>query len=96
MSAAAPPVEAQVAGRSLWADAWAKLRRNRAATLSAWIIGAMAVLVLVGPFLSRYTYDFTDFANTHPAYFPFLAPYTFDLNASTFACLGLMGVCLGP
>jgi oligopeptide transport system permease protein len=64
MSAAAPSVEAQVAGRSLWADAWAKLRRNRAATLSAWIIGTMAVLVIAGPYFSRYAYDFTDFANT--------------------------------
>ena len=64
MSAAAAALDAQVAGRSLWADAWAKLKRNRAAVVSAWIIGAMAVLVIVGPYFSRYAFDFTDFANT--------------------------------
>jgi oligopeptide transport system permease protein len=64
MSAPAAPVQAQVVGRSLWADAWAKLKNNRAAMLSAWIIAAMALLVTVGPALSRYTFDFTDFANT--------------------------------
>jgi oligopeptide transport system permease protein len=64
MSAPAAAVQAQVVGRSLWADAWAKLKNNRAAMLSAWIIAAMALLVIVGPALSRYTFDFTDFANT--------------------------------
>jgi oligopeptide transport system permease protein len=54
----------EVAGRSLWADAWAKLKRNRAAMVSVWIIGAMTVLVIFGPLLSRYAFDFTDFANT--------------------------------
>jgi len=56
-------VPAPVKGRSLWADAWAKLKHNRAAMVSAWIIGAMALLVIVGPWLSPYAYDFTDFAN---------------------------------
>jgi oligopeptide transport system permease protein len=56
-----------VAGRSLWADAWRTLRRNRAAVVSAWIIGAFAVIVIVGPWLSRYEYDFTDFANSTSA-----------------------------
>ncbi len=50
-------------GRSLWSDAWRKLRRNRAATASAWIVAGMAVLVIVGPWFSRWAYDFTDFAN---------------------------------
>ncbi len=52
-----------VAGRSLWVDAWRTLKRNRAAIVGAWIIAAMAVFVVVGPWLSRYAYDFTDFAN---------------------------------
>jgi oligopeptide transport system permease protein len=50
-------------GRSLWSDAWRKLRRNRAAIASAWIVAGMAVLVIVGPWFSRWAYDFTDFAN---------------------------------
>jgi oligopeptide transport system permease protein len=64
MSAPAVAMQAEVVGRSLWADAWAKLKHNRAAMVSAWIIAAMALLVIVGPWLSRYTFDFTDFANT--------------------------------
>ena len=64
MSAAAASVPPQVAGRSLWADAWIKLKRNRAAVVSAWVIGLMAVLVIVGPYFSRYAFDFTDFAST--------------------------------
>ena len=51
-------------GRSLWADAWGKLKRNRAAVAGVWIIGAMAAFVLVGPWFSRWAYDFTDFANS--------------------------------
>jgi oligopeptide transport system permease protein len=52
-----------VRGRSLWADAWARLKSNRAAVAGAWIIAAMAVLVIVGPWFSRYAYDFTDWSN---------------------------------
>jgi oligopeptide transport system permease protein len=65
MSAAATAVPAQqVAGRSLWSDAWRQLKRNRAATVSAWMLAAMTVLVIAGPWVSRYAYDFTDFANS--------------------------------
>jgi oligopeptide transport system permease protein len=52
-----------VAGRSLWVDAWRTLRKNRAAVVSAIIISVMAVLVVIGPFLSAYAYDFTDWGN---------------------------------
>ena len=51
------------AGRSLWTDAWRTLRRNRAAVVSAIIISVMAVLVIIGPLLSRYSYDFTDWGS---------------------------------
>ncbi len=53
----------EVVGRSLWDDAWRVLKRNRAAVVSAILIGTMAVLVIVGPFLSPYAYDFTDWSN---------------------------------
>ena len=46
-----------------WVDAWRTLRRNRAAVVSAIIIAVMAALVIVGPFLSQYRYDFTDWGN---------------------------------
>jgi len=50
-------------GRSLWMDAWRVLKRNRAAVVSAVIIGCMAVLVVIGPWFSSYRYDFTDWSN---------------------------------
>jgi oligopeptide transport system permease protein len=59
----AVPADATVHGRSLWADAWTRLKSNHAAVAGAWIIASMAVLVMVGPWLSRYAYDFTDWSN---------------------------------
>jgi oligopeptide transport system permease protein len=53
----------ELPGRSLWVDAWRVLKRNRAAVVSAVIIGGMAVLVVVGPWFSPYSYDFTDWSN---------------------------------
>jgi oligopeptide transport system permease protein len=50
-------------GRSLWVDAWARLKRNRAAVTGAAVIAAMALLVIVGPWLGAYPYDFTDWSN---------------------------------
>ncbi len=44
-------------GTSLWADAWRRLRRNRAAWVSLWVLGAIVLASLVGPELSPYTYD---------------------------------------
>ena len=60
---AASVSEQAPAGRSLWLDAWQTLRRNRAAVVSAISITVMAALVIVGPFLSQYSYDFTDWSN---------------------------------
>ena len=54
-------------GRSLWSDAWAKLKHNRAAVVAACVIAVMTVLVLVGPLLSSFTYDFTDWSNVSSA-----------------------------
>jgi oligopeptide transport system permease protein len=48
------------AGRSLWYDAWLVLRRNRAAMWSMFMLGGMGLLVVIGPWLSPFAYDFTD------------------------------------
>jgi oligopeptide transport system permease protein len=64
VSAATPVVAADAKGRSLWVDAWEKLKRNRAAVVGGCIIAVMAVLVVVAPWFARYAYDFADFANT--------------------------------
>ncbi len=53
-----------VKGRSLWIDAWQVLRRNRAAVVAGALILTMAVLVIIGPWLSPWAYDHTDWANT--------------------------------
>ena len=53
-----------VKGRSLWIDAWNVLRRNRAAVVAGALIITMAVLVIVGPWISPWSYDHTDWANT--------------------------------
>ena len=53
-----------VKGRSLWVDAWNVLRRNRAAVVAGALIITMALLVIVGPWLSPWAYDHTDWANT--------------------------------
>jgi oligopeptide transport system permease protein len=63
MNAVAPAVEAVARGRSLWADAWLRLKGNRAAVTGAVVIAAMALFVIAGPWLSRWAYDFTDWAN---------------------------------
>ncbi|HEY5622209.1 MAG TPA: ABC transporter permease subunit [Gammaproteobacteria bacterium] len=52
-----------IAGRSLWMDAWRTLKQNRAAVVSGVILAVMSVLVIVGPFLSPYAYDFTDWGD---------------------------------
>jgi oligopeptide transport system permease protein len=64
VSAATAVVAADAKGRSLWVDAWEKLKRNRAAVVGGCIIAVMAVLVVVAPWFARYAYDFADFANT--------------------------------
>jgi oligopeptide transport system permease protein len=64
VSAAAAIVTADAKGRSLWVDAWQKLKKNRAAVVGGCVIAIMAVLVVAGPWFARYAYDFADFANT--------------------------------
>lgn len=54
-------------GRSLWSDAWRKLRQNRAAVTAICIVSCMIVLVLIGPLFSSFAYDFTDWANVSSA-----------------------------
>jgi oligopeptide transport system permease protein len=48
-------------GRSLWQDAWLRLRANRAAVASLIILGLIAVLSLVGPYFLPWSYDAIDF-----------------------------------
>lgn len=49
-----------VAARSGWSDARARLGANRAAVASAFFLGALALLAVVGPFASPWAYDTLD------------------------------------
>lgn len=60
-SATVPSAQAASAvaasGHSLWSDAWARLRRNRLAVLSAAFLVGLTLACIVGPWLSSYRYD---------------------------------------
>ncbi len=46
-----------VIGRSLWQDAWRRLRRNRAAVASAILLLALALAAIFGPLVAPHPYD---------------------------------------
>ena len=58
-----------VAGTSLWADAWKRLRRNRLAVASGIVILCLAVACIVGPWLIAATWGY-DEATQDLAYGP--------------------------
>jgi oligopeptide transport system permease protein len=49
--------------RSLWRDAWRRLRLNLAAQIAAGAVVCVTVAALLGPALSPYAYDKLDWAN---------------------------------
>ncbi|MEK6607149.1 MAG: ABC transporter permease [Myxococcota bacterium] len=51
-----------VEGVSLWQDAWRRLRKNRLASVSAWVIVSFVALCFVGPLLSPYGFEQQDLA----------------------------------
>lgn len=53
-----------IPGRSLWRDAWHRLLKNKAAVVSGVIMSLMVLAVLIGPELSRWEADFTDWDHT--------------------------------
>ncbi|MBL8582356.1 MAG: ABC transporter permease subunit, partial [Rhizobiaceae bacterium] len=53
----APGVPEPVAGRSLWQDAWRRLRRNRAAVASAIVLLMLAIAGIFGPMVVPHPYD---------------------------------------
>ena len=61
------PVE-EVKGRSLWADAWRRLRRNRAAVASIVLLAVIAVVCIVTPMVSPIAIDdvFWDWVSSPP------------------------------
>ena len=65
-----------VVGRSLWGDAWARLKANKAAMISLYYLIFMAVLCIVGPiFVShQYTTIYPDYVRTAPSFSSYPRP----------------------
>src|SRR5437879_6370883 len=59
--AVVPTVVEDIAGRSLWQDAFARLRRNRAAVVSLIVLAIVALLAVLAPLSSPYPFDEVDF-----------------------------------
>ena len=60
MSIVAPDVntlEPVIRGRSLWSDAWRRLRSNTAATTSIVVLALIAIACVVGPWLLPHPFD---------------------------------------
>jgi len=60
MSIVAPDIRAIepfIKGRSLWSDAWRRLRRNVAATTSIVVLALIAIACIVGPWLLPHPFD---------------------------------------
>jgi oligopeptide transport system permease protein len=53
----AGPSAPHVTGRSPWQDAWARLRRNKAAVASALVLFVLALAGIFGPMISPHGYD---------------------------------------
>ena len=52
-----------VQGVSLWADGWKRLKRNRAAMTSLWILGVIVTLALLTPMLPLQSPIYQDVKN---------------------------------
>ncbi|THF56630.1 ABC transporter permease [Ollibium composti] len=67
VAAAAP---AAIVGRSLWGDAWARLKANRAAMVSLCYLILMAIVCIAGPWFvpHNYTTIYSDYVRTPPSF----------------------------
>lgn len=65
-------VEIPTAGRSLFGDAWERLKRNKAAMFSLFYVIAMAILCVFGPYFSPHAYSaiYPDYVRMPPGQVP--------------------------
>lgn len=54
--------QGEVKGRSLWADARRRFLRNRAAVGALWVLGAVVLFTIVGPFFAQWSNEEIDWA----------------------------------
>ncbi|GAA4108458.1 ABC transporter permease [Aminobacter aganoensis] len=69
-------ITAPVVGRSLWGDAWARLKANKAAMFSLFYLIAMSVVCIVGPYFvpHQYTTIYADYVRTPPSFSAYPKP----------------------
>ncbi|PBB87479.1 MULTISPECIES: ABC transporter permease subunit [unclassified Mesorhizobium] len=69
MTDLAAAVPEPIVGRSLWGNAWARLKRNRAAMLSLYYLALIAVISVFGPWFvpHEYTTIYGDYVRTPPS-----------------------------
>jgi oligopeptide transport system permease protein len=53
----ASAIPEEIAGRSLWQDALTRLKRNRAAVVSLFVLGLIALMAIFAPYLSPHPFD---------------------------------------
>mgnify|MGYP003331281223 CR=1 FL=1 len=61
-SAASSTAVSVEAGHSLWQDAWARLRKNRLALISAFVVTLLGLVCAAAPWLARFSYEEQDLA----------------------------------
>lgn len=73
----APPAK----GRSLWADAWARLKANKAAMVSAYYLIFMAILCIAGPWFTPHEFStiYQDYNRVPPSLSPYPKAAAIDL-----------------
>ena len=69
------------AGRSLWADAWNRLKANKAAMVSLYYLVFMAVICIVGPWFTphQFTTIYQDYTRVPPSLEPYPLADAVDL-----------------
>lgn len=82
-----PPAATPIKGRSLWQDAWRRLRGNKAAIASVAMLAIIAIACIVGPYLLPWGLDDVDYtafttAPTFEASADGTAPHYFGTEAN--------------
>ncbi|MBZ9814097.1 MULTISPECIES: ABC transporter permease [unclassified Mesorhizobium] len=76
MTDLAVAVPEPIVGRSLWGNAWARLKRNRAAMLSLYYLAFIAVISICGPWVvpHAYTTIYGDYVRMPPSFSAYPKP----------------------
>jgi oligopeptide transport system permease protein len=80
-------VRTLVKGRSLWGDAWGRLRANRAAVVSAVYLCVMIIACVAGPWISPHGFStiYQDYVRVPPSFKPYPADDTIEKSLEAAA-----------